>query len=247
MNDDYFAYYLIGCWGYMLENVKTRQNSVAYNDLTNVVPSLMKAKTCPLKSARKLESLVTANHDKIMEEIETLMNTYEGIAMADVDDVQSSFIKGSKDWKTLWVKFLNGWAGTADDLPTLRDITKEMGDDVTLLHVSILRPGMRLPPHKGIHAGVWRYHYGLTIPEGDTGLNIEGSNFKWKEGEGVIWDDSLMHSAWNMTNENRLIIFADLPRDLNPIASYINRLVINVAQCTKRVKRIKKLIKTQNT
>ncbi len=244
-----FAYSIMKWWGCHLSTIKKKQNSYSEKNINlsdENIPSLMKAKDCPLESARKLEDLISRNHDQILTEIKELLLNYKGVAMADVDEVQGNWLKGSKNWRTLWVKFLDTWAGTADSLPTLKGIVEEMGDDVTLLHVSILHPKMRLDPHYGIHSGVWRYHYGLIIPEGDTGLSIEGHTFKWKEREGVIWDDTLLHSAWNETSSPRIIIFADLPRDLHPITKYMNTFITRVIQSNSKVKSIAKMLSQQN-
>jgi len=249
-----FAYSLIGWWGKKLDSVKNKQNAECYNDLSSTrystngfgtIPSLMKAEYCPLKSARKLEGLIRKKHDKILKEVNNLLHNYEGVAMTDIDEVQGQWLQGSKNWRTLWVKFLDTWAGTAKYLPTLRNIVEEMGDDITLLHVSILHPGMELSLHKGIHAGVWRYHYGLVIPEGDTALAIDGKIFKWREGEGVIWDDTLLHEAWNHTDKLRIVIFADLPRDLHLVAGYFNKVITRAVQSNKNVKKIAAMLAEQ--
>lgn len=242
----FFAYGVIERWGKMLAKVKKTQNSKHKLNNDNNVESLFIAKTCPLKSARKLDKAISKNHDKILEECKSLLDKYDGLPMSKIDSMQFNLVRGSKDWKVLWVKFLDKWAGTSNFLPTLKNIASNMGSDLKLLHISILRPGMVIPLHTGIHSGVWRYHYGLVIPEGNTGLNIKNENYKWKEGEGIIWDDTLLHSAWNKTKETRIIIFADLNRDLHPVANYINNIVTRFIQCSKQIKDIHKLLKSQN-
>jgi hypothetical protein len=166
-----------------------------------------------IKSVRLLNEKITLHHDQILAEVESLMGTgYTGYPMAYIDREQKLLTGGKTLWSPIWVKFIDTWAGTSDSLPTLKKIVSEV-DDILLLHVSVFKPGTVLPVHSGISMGVWRYHYGLKIPKGNLGLNIGGRMITWKEREGFIWDDTISHEAWNLTNEIRLVIFADIYRE----------------------------------
>ena len=158
--------------------------------------------------------------------------------MAEIDPVQASTFHKQPGWITLWVKFIDCWAGTASSLPTLRRIVDILGEDVSLLHVSIFLPGTSLPRHMGISKGVLRYHYGLQIPEGPTGMTINDRPFKWTQGEGVVFDDTLPHTSFNHTEKPRMVIFADLPRDLNPVMHRVNWAMMRLAQRTRHVQKI---------
>ncbi|MES2779388.1 MAG: aspartyl/asparaginyl beta-hydroxylase domain-containing protein, partial [Bacteroidota bacterium] len=58
------------------------------------------------------------------------------------------------------------------------------------------------------------YHLGIQIPQGDIGIQLVAHNrpetYKWKERKGVVFDDTLLHTAWNKTDETRILIFADI-------------------------------------
>lgn len=200
---------------------------------------MQRALTCNLPAARKLERLLRKHHDQVMIEINTLIDRgYTGMPMGELDPVQGRAFRnrGGRQWRPIWVKFIDTWAGTAEHLPTLRRIVEKMGDDVLLLHVSVFWGQVDLPPHQGVSKGVYRYHYGLEIPEGDTGMLIDNIPFRWLTGEGYIWDDTLMHSSWNRTNARRMVIFADLPRHFDGMwRRFLNRRVHSFIQQTKHI------------
>lgn len=79
---------------------------------------------------------------------------------------------------------------------------------------SILEPGKTLTPHYGPNKGVLRYHLGLIIPEGNCHLNVGDDIYYWKEGEGVLFDETYLHSAHNETNEVRVVLYLDIPRPM---------------------------------
>jgi beta-hydroxylase len=114
-----------------------------------------------------------------------------------------------------------------------------MKEDILLLHISVFWPPVELPSHRGVSKGVYRYHYGLEIPEGDVGMTVNGQPFRWQQDRGVIWDDTLLHSAWNKSPAPRLVIFADLPRVLpSPWMNGMNSWIYSLVQRTKHIKEI---------
>jgi hypothetical protein len=231
------GYTIITWWNYYLNNIRDAQNKA---DAANPqIPSLQNANCTKHSGAQRLNTLIQLNHDVILDEVHQLLNTgYNGVKMADLDPVQGRTFKSQQGWVTLWVKFIDCWAGTASSLPTLRRIVQIMGDEVSLLHVSIFLPGTSLPRHEGISKGVLRYHYGLEIPDGNTGMTINDRPFRWTQGQGVVFDDTLPHTSFNHTTKPRMVIFADLPRKLNPIMHTINWFMMRLAQHTKHVRKI---------
>ena len=206
------VYHICENWNRKIHDVTHTQDII--HDI-GLPLSMQYASKCNLVSAVRLDRLIVQQHDQILKEVRDLIHRgYKGLPMKDIDDVQYKWFENQPDWTTIWVKFVDKEAGTAIYLPTLRDIVRKMGDDVSLLQVSIFWPGVSLPAHRGISKSFYRYHYGLDIPEGDTGMIIDNTYFKWKNRQGVIWNDTLVHSAWNKSSEVRLIVFADLKRSL---------------------------------
>lgn len=190
----------------------------------------------------KLDKLIKANHDSITREVQQCFkNDYYGFPMDDIDEVQHQLTRGSKLWSPIWVRFLGHWAAGAVLLPTLQGIVSEVGDDILILHVSVFQPGTSLRFHRGPSMGVWRYHYGLIVPDGDLGLQIGGQRYRWQEKESIMFDDTITHRAWNKSSRIRCVIFADVVRagpDKQEIIQYHLKLqrFNSVKTATRRLK-----------
>lgn len=107
---------------------------------------------------------------------------------------------------------------------------------------SILRPGIEIPPHRGPYAGIMRYHLGLVVPKGDLGIKVDGKTYQWKEGEGIFFDDSFEHEAWNRTDGIRIILFVDLIRPLPGTLGKFNQFMINVFKKTEAAREARSYI-----
>lgn len=201
-------YSLMNWWNSVIDNECTIQDSVMSMNTPQVYP----AEEFPQSNIRDLDREIKVNHDAILKEAISYMNDNGGVAMIDMDNVQSQFI-GQRGWRPLWVKFVNGWAAGSDRLPTLKRIVEKI-PGITLLHVSVMHPGTELAYHNGISRSVYRYHYGLSIPEGDLGMKIYDDYIRWENRKGFVWDDTRPHTSWNKSDTPRLIIFADIKRDL---------------------------------
>ena len=78
-----------------------------------------------------------------------------------------------------------------------------------------LPPGSKLVRHRDPYAGSYRYHLGLDTPN-DPGcyINVDGQNYYWRDGEGVMFDETFIHYAENKTDKNRIILFCDIERPM---------------------------------
>ncbi|MBI2322819.1 MAG: aspartyl/asparaginyl beta-hydroxylase domain-containing protein, partial [Chloroflexi bacterium] len=74
---------------------------------------------------------------------------------------------------------------------------------------SVLRPRTRIRPHQGYQGDFLRCHLGLRIPAGDCGLRVGDETRSWETGKAVIFDDRLDHEAWNLTDEERVVLLID--------------------------------------
>ncbi len=91
---------------------------------------------------------------------------------------------------------------------------------------SILAPGKGIPPHTGPWKGVVRYHLGLVVPEGETGILVGGETGRWAEGASLVFDDTFEHSAWNDTDQTRVVLFVDFVRPLRQPVKALNTFII---------------------
>ena len=76
---------------------------------------------------------------------------------------------------------------------------------------SLLRPGTRIRPHHGFTNARLIGHLPLVVPEG-CALRVGNETRPWREGELVVFDDSIEHEAWNLSNELRVVLLFDIWR-----------------------------------
>lgn len=80
---------------------------------------------------------------------------------------------------------------------------------------SRLHPKSSLKPHKHFNPTAWICHIGLIIPPGNTcGLKVADQTHLWtKPGAIIVFNDNLEHSAWNNSDEERVVLYIDFKRN----------------------------------
>lgn len=92
---------------------------------------------------------------------------------------------------------------------------------------SILDPGKSVPRHDGPYVGYLRYHLGLRIPtDAPPAIRVADQEYVWKEGEGVLFDDSWPHEVINHSHEMRVVLIVDIPRPFPLIPRLVNNAVL---------------------
>jgi aspartyl/asparaginyl beta-hydroxylase (cupin superfamily) len=76
---------------------------------------------------------------------------------------------------------------------------------------SLLRPGTRIRPHHGYTNARLICHLPLIVPA-DCALRVGNETRPWREGELVVFDDSMEHEAWNLSREQRVVLLFDVWR-----------------------------------
>ena len=90
---------------------------------------------------------------------------------------------------------------------------QEYGDDCPILNYSILAPRSAILRHTGPENRSGRFiriHIPLIVPEGDVFLEVDGEEVTWKDLFG--FNNQYAHSAYNLTDEWRLIFLIDIDR-----------------------------------
>ncbi|CDO90675.1 aspartyl/asparaginyl beta-hydroxylase domain-containing protein [Mycobacterium triplex] len=108
---------------------------------------------------------------------------------------------------------------------------------------SVLEPGKHLKPHRGPYNGVLRLHLGLLVPDAPprtVAIRVDDTVCHWEEGKVLIFDDCYEHEAWNQSNETRVVLFVDFVKPLRFPASFVNRLILNIAAFTPFIREGKK-------
>jgi aspartate beta-hydroxylase len=76
---------------------------------------------------------------------------------------------------------------------------------------SLLRPGVRIPPHHGLLNTRLICHLPLIVPE-NCGLRVGNETRAWIPGQTLIFDDSIEHEAWNLSDRLRVVLLFDIWR-----------------------------------
>lgn len=134
-------------------------------------------------------------------------------------------------FKRGWTRFYLKWYG--DYLPSARTQcpkTVEILDQIPTVHAAlfaVLPPGASLVAHRDPFAGSLRYHLGLVTPNDDRcRIYIDGEPYSWRDGKGVVFDETYVHRAINETDVHRIILFCDVERPMrNRLARAANRFL----------------------
>jgi aspartate beta-hydroxylase len=86
---------------------------------------------------------------------------------------------------------------------------------------SYLAPGKHIPPHRGPFRGILRFHLGLSMPNGTDGrpgavLWVNGDEYRLRNGDTLLWDDTYPHEVRNSTGDVRACLLLDVWRPEMP-------------------------------
>jgi aspartyl/asparaginyl beta-hydroxylase (cupin superfamily) len=143
----------------------------------------------------------------------------------------------------LWrVFFLFGYNGKIAMNCTLCPRTASILEtipDLRSAYFSILSPGKRIPPHRGPFKGLLRYQIGLIIPpDADScGIRVGWETRHWSEGRSLIFDNTYVHSAWNETNQDRVVLIIDIERPMRSMLTAATRFALRVISLTPSVRK----------
>lgn len=80
--------------------------------------------------------------------------------------------------------------------------------------VSALERKSNINPHQGDTDAIVRCHLGLSIPAGlpDCGFQVGKEIRPWENGKMLLFCDAHTHTAWNHSNERRVVLILDVIR-----------------------------------
>ena len=81
---------------------------------------------------------------------------------------------------------------------------------------SILAPGYRIPPHRGVTKGIIRVHLGLIVPDDSENcyMRVGDEIVRWEEGKCYVFDDTYRHEVANDTDQERVVLLFDMDRPM---------------------------------
>jgi tetratricopeptide (TPR) repeat protein len=88
---------------------------------------------------------------------------------------------------------------------------------------SLLRPGTRIPPHHGLVNTRLICHLPLIVPP-DCALRVGNDTREVKAGKAWIFDDTMEHEAWNLSDQPRVILLFEVWR---PELSHEERALVS--------------------
>jgi aspartyl/asparaginyl beta-hydroxylase (cupin superfamily) len=86
-----------------------------------------------------------------------------------------------------------------------------IGSRTPSVFFSRLEPGAHIPPHTGMLNSRLVCHLPLIVPEG-CWLRVGNETREWREGELLIFDDSIEHEALNPSGDVRVVLIFDIWR-----------------------------------
>lgn len=156
--------------------------------------------------------LLEDNWKKIRNEVMTLYNNDD---MTKIKD-DLFFRKIADDnWKKFYIKWYSPdcLEDAENKLPFTTDLIQSL-PEIKCAMISVLEPGAIITPHVGPFRGSLRYHLGLKTPGDGCYIKVDDIKYSWKDGEGVLFDDTFIHEVKNETDSVRIILFCDIRRDL---------------------------------
>lgn len=178
----------------------------------------------------------------IRRELDTILKHKDILpSFQDISEDQKSISKDDH-WKTF---FLYGFGYKAQTNCRLCPETTRLIESVPGMitaFFSILSPGKHIPEHRGVFKGIMRYHLGLKVPESakDCRIRVDEVSAYWREGKGMLFDDTYQHEVWNNTDEMRVVLLMDVIRPLRFPGNLINKTLINLIKQTGYVQDAKK-------
>ena len=169
-------------------------------------------------------SLLRDNWQTIRDEANNLVEQGNIKIAENNDDIGfNSFFK--RGWKRFYLKWYEGCLPSAQALcPNTVALLNQI-PNIKGAMFALLPKGGQLKPHRDPYAGSLRYHLGLITPNSEQcRIYVDGIPYYWRDGEGVLFDETYIHSAKNDTDMDRIILFCDIERPLRyPFATAINR------------------------
>ncbi|MDY0975683.1 lipid A hydroxylase LpxO [Massilia sp. CFBP9012] len=150
----------------------------------------------------------------IRAEAENLLALKKIKAAEQNDDAGfNSFFKNG--WKRFYLKWYDASHPSAERLCPQTYALLQSIPSVKAAMFAELPPGGKLNPHRDPFAGSMRYHLGLATPNDDRCfIDVDGERHSWRDGEGVVFDETYIHWAINGSESDRVILFCDVERPM---------------------------------
>lgn len=158
--------------------------------------------------------VLQSNWQMIRDEVLHLQTLQKIKAAEKNDDAGfNSFFKTG--WKRFYLKWYEASHPSAEQFcPKTVALLRSL-PTVKAAMFAELPPNGKLNRHRDPYAGSLRYHLGLITPNDDRCfIDVNGERYSWRDGEGVLFDETFIHSAQNNSEANRIILLCDIERPM---------------------------------
>jgi ornithine lipid ester-linked acyl 2-hydroxylase len=204
--------------------------------------------------------ILEENYPIIREECEKLLVVRH--KLTDVEALGGGYTKGgihSARWKSFMFKSGDFIDQNCKLAPGSAALLRRIPNLYTAFF-SILEPHQYITPHWGYWKGFVRFHLGVVIPNDnadqscwlrvnckpednakrDTKLVEAGEKYYWKNGKGVIFDDTFLHDAQNGSDQTRVVLWLDLARRMPTHLHVLNTLLLKIAHLEPTIAGVRK-------
>lgn len=166
------------------------------------------------------------NFDLIKNEYQNYVSSND-IPVTNKLSKEQHKIENKDKWKMLVLKIGNFYnTKIINSFPKTIEIIKRHRN-IIYMSFSVMEPETHILPHRGLYNGIIRYHLGISVPNDDRiYLKVDNKAIKWQEKKSFIFDDTLIHEAFNDSDEKRVIIMVDFYRPLPFILNVLNKIVV---------------------
>jgi aspartyl/asparaginyl beta-hydroxylase (cupin superfamily) len=112
-------------------------------------------------------------------------------------------------WRTYGIKFKG--ENIDNECPETTKLVNQL-PRTYIAGFSTLKSGCKIHPHTGYTGDVWRAHLGLVCPD-NCWIKVGGEEYRWKEGEVVVFDDTILHEAANESDTDRVVLIVDFYKE----------------------------------
>lgn len=169
--------------------------------------------------AAEIEGAAPAIKAELLEYLAAADNAFSPYMVSDPTRPRTEYhgLLDNPDWSTLYI-FEKG--GRVPGLEQRFSRTLEAVERLNIPRITVrapsilfsrLSPGARIPPHHGIMNARLICHLPLIVPPG-CGFRVGGEVRQWREGELLVFDDTVEHEAWNGGDSDRIVLIFDVWR-----------------------------------
>lgn len=140
---------------------------------------------------------------------------YQGGKITAKEDLPASSFYKDNRWTSFYLKIYDNRVPSAYDLAPKTMALLNQVPSMNIALFAVLMPGKRLNKHHDPFAYTLRYSIGLSTPNSDgSGLIINDYDYKWRDGDSIVFDETYLHSAYNDTDVPRIILMTDIDRPM---------------------------------